>query len=90
MIEVAIEKNVGGIRGSISPAEAAPAVYALVGTDIFGASSAGQDGSFLIDGLPSGIYEIILMPDTDFPEVSLKGVQVQEGITEIGRIQIAS
>ena len=80
----------GAIWGRVVPAEASPAMYALVGSDIFGASYADDEGNFIIDGLPEGKYELIFMPEMTYEDKTLKNIDVTNGhTTHLGIVELS-
>ena len=69
----------GTISGTVSPANAMPSVYAIIGTDTFG-TLAGYGGKFMIRGLNNGTYKLFLQGQ-NFPDKTVDGISVTAGQT---------
>lgn len=90
VIRTIVEAESGAIKGSISPVESSPAIYALIGADTVGTAFADQaTGKFLIKGLNAGIYKVTFQPKAGFQNFSKEGVVVTTGnVTDVGTILI--
>jgi len=79
----------GGIRGLIDPLAALPAtIMAVMGTDTF-TTSANATGSFLIPGIPTGLYTVTIYPTAPYLNDTIQNVSVTSGtITELGTITL--
>jgi hypothetical protein len=87
VIRVITTATSGGISGTASPLVAQPAIYAIMGTDTFGTNASSVTGEFLIQGLASGSYKVILMPKSPFRDTTFSNIMVNVGgITSMGTI----
>src|SRR6185369_2567505 len=66
VIRVITSATSGAIKGSISPLDATPAVYAIIGADTLGTTYPDITGNFLISGLPQGTYAVSFNPKTGY------------------------
>jgi hypothetical protein len=68
----------GAIAGEIEPAEALPWVYAIAGEDTVAGTRASEEGEFLMIGIPSGTYQVSVVPaDEDlFNRTVISNVEV--------------
>jgi hypothetical protein len=73
------EALTGAISGNVSPAEAMPYIMALSGTDTLGAY-ASDNGSFRIDGVPAGTWNVKFEPKDPFADTTVTGINVENGI----------
>jgi hypothetical protein len=75
-----------GIKGTISPADAAAQVLVISGTDTL--KAAPQDGAFSFETKP-GTYKVIVEGAGDYKSVEKDGVTVEEGkVTDLGTITL--
>lgn len=82
------EATSGAIKGSVTPIEAAPAVYAIVGTDTVGTALTDSTGKFLLRGLPADTYLVTLVPATGFITKDKPNISVTVGnVTDLGLIE---
>lgn len=90
VIRTIVEAESGAIKGIVSPVDASPAVYAIVGTDTLGTAFADQTtGKFLIKGLTGGTYKITFAPKTGYLGAIKESVSVTKGsVTDLGTITI--
>ena len=83
------EATSGAIGGTVTPAEASPAIYAIVGTDTIGTAFADDAGKFLIRGLNAGTYFVSIVPKEGYTTVDKTDVEVTVGnVTDLGIIEI--
>lgn len=88
VIRVYSEAESGAITGHIMPLGAAFYAMATTPTDTVG-TPISADGSFLIGGLVSGMYDITLSAADGFLDVTIPGVSVTNGsVTDVGVIII--
>jgi hypothetical protein len=76
VIRSIVEAQSGAIKGSVTPALAAPAVYAISGTDTVSTAYADATGTFLLRGVKPGTYQVVIQPKEGYqvhttPEVSV-------------------
>src|SRR6478609_291988 len=90
VIRTIVEAQTGAIKGVVTPIEASPAVYAIIGTDIVGTAFADQTtGGFVIKGLNEGSYKVMFEPKTGYKRDSTENVAVTKGtVTDLGTITI--
>jgi len=69
----------GAISGNVSPAEALPYIMAISATDTLG-TYAADNGSFRIDGVPAGTWNVKFDPKDPFMETTVDGVNVENGM----------
>jgi hypothetical protein len=84
------EATTGAIKGTVTPAESKPVVYAIAGIDTVGTTFADTTtGVFLIKGLEAGTYTVSLSPITGFTTVNKTEVSVSVGsVTNLGTVEI--
>lgn len=68
----------GAIKGVVSPAIALPYVFTVAGSDTIG-TIAGDDGHFLLRGVPAGSYTVTFQPKSGYVEKSVSNVNVALG-----------
>jgi hypothetical protein len=89
VIRTITEAQDGAIKGTVTPKESTPAVYAIMNLDTLGTTFADSDGHFLIRGLPSGSYLVSIDPATGFQPAIKQNVTVTLGsVTDIGMVEI--
>lgn len=89
VIRTITEAQDGAIKGEIEPADATPAVYAVVANDTVATSFADTTGHFLIRGLPAGTYNVLFAPASGYQPTQRTGVSVQIGqVTDLGVVTI--
>jgi len=79
VIRSVVEAQSGAIRGSVAPASATPAVYAIAGTDTVSTTYADATGSFLLRGVRPGTYKVVIQPGDTYAEKTLENVNVTLG-----------
>jgi hypothetical protein len=79
VIRSVAEAQSGAVRGSVSPAEAAPAVFAIAGTDTVSTAYTDATGTFLLRGVRPGTYKIVFQPKEGYQENTVSGVGVTLG-----------
>ncbi len=85
VIRVITEATSGSITGTIDPAEATPAVYAISGSDTVATTFADTFGYFLLRGVPAGTYTVTFEPGTGFTPMQRESVVVTVGLsTDLG------
>jgi len=83
------EATTGAIRGSITPLESNPGIYALNGTDTVATTFPDQDGKFLIRALPAATYHIKFAPKTGYLAKEIVDVDVTTGtVKDLGVVTI--
>lgn len=89
VIRTIVEAQSGAVNGTVTPVEASPAVYAVVGTDTVGTSFAdATTGKFVVKGLQPGTYSIRFAPSSNYAEKTIDGVVVLLGqSTDLGEIE---
>jgi hypothetical protein len=68
----------GAISGNVSPAEALPYIMAVSATDTLG-TYAGENGSFRINGVPAGTWDVTFNPKDPFADTTINDVSVVNG-----------
>jgi hypothetical protein len=82
------EATNGAIKGSVTPLDATPAVYAISGMDTVGTAFADDAGMFLLRGIPAGAYTVSLVPGGTYEPVLKNDVVVSVGnVTDLGVIE---
>lgn len=91
VIRTIVEAESGAIKGIVSPIEASPAIYAIIGTDTLGTAFAdATTGKFVIKGLMNGTYKVTFEPKTGYQPTANQNVVVTKGIvTDLGTTTIA-
>ncbi|HYE54140.1 MAG TPA: carboxypeptidase regulatory-like domain-containing protein [Chitinophagaceae bacterium] len=78
--------EVGGIKGSVTPVDAAGSVWAVAPGDT--AKGNFQNGSFQINVAKAGQYRLLIQPNPPYKSVE-KEVTVSEGqVADVGEIQL--
>lgn len=81
----------GAIKGTVLPLEAAPAVFAIVGTDTVATAYTDEAGKFILRSLPAGSYTVSFDPKEGFVPQQKDAVSVTLGtVTDLGRVTIAN
>jgi len=90
VIRVVTEATSGAIKGTVSPVEATPAIYAIMASgDTATTAYTNQDGTFLLRGLDPGTYTVRFSPASGYSATDRAGVAVTLGqVTDIGAISI--
>jgi hypothetical protein len=77
----------GSISGSVSPAAALPATAMACSPGDTLATVTDSSGNFLIRGVPSGSWTVIVIPSTPYIADTLQNVSVVTGlVTDVGQI----
>lgn len=86
----AIETSTSGaIKGIVTPLEAAPAVFAIVGTDTVATAYTDDAGKFMLRSLPAGSYTVSFDPKTGYIPQQKENVSVTLGnVTDLGSVTI--
>lgn len=83
------EATSGAIKGTITPVEAMPAVFAIAGTDTVATAYTDEMGKFILRGVPSGSYTVSFNPKEGFEPQQSENVTVTVGsVTDLGTITI--
>jgi hypothetical protein len=69
----------GAISGNVSPAEALPYIMAVSATDTIG-TYAGDNGSFRINAVPAGTWNVMFNPKAPFADTTVNDISVVNGI----------
>jgi len=90
VIRVVSEATSGAIKGTVSPVESTPAVYAIVASgDTAATAYANTSGAFLLRGLEAGTYTIRFSPKAGYSIAERTGVAVTTGqVTDVGVVTI--
>jgi hypothetical protein len=81
----------GAIKGTVLPLEAAPAVFAIVGTDTVATAYTDEAGKFILRSLPAGSYTVSFDPKDGFVPQQKDAVSVTLGnVTDLGTVTIAN
>jgi hypothetical protein len=74
----------GAIEGDIIPAEAQPWIYAIAGQDTLSGTKANESGDFRLIGLPSGTYQVSIMPNSSaYDHEVISNVEVENNSTTV-------
>lgn len=85
VIRTILSAQNGAIRGEITPSQMTSTVYAISGTDTV--STYANEGVFLLKGLASGKYKVIIQSGDSYQEKTVENVSVQIGkVTQLGAI----
>lgn len=88
VIRTIAEAQDGAIKGSVDPLTT-PAIYAISGLDTLGTTFADANGNFLIRGLASGTYDVVLVPNSNYMTATKDDVSVSLGqVTDVGTVLI--
>ncbi|MFM7195431.1 MAG: DUF4382 domain-containing protein [Bacteroidota bacterium] len=89
VIRAISEATTGAIKGSVTPLESNPAIYALNGTDTVASTFPDVDGKFLIRALPAATYHVKFAPKTGYLPKEIIDVDVTTGtIKDLGAVTI--
>lgn len=90
VIRVLEEATSGAINGTVSPLEAAPAVFAIQGVDtVATAYTDTLTGKFMLRALPAGSYTVSFDPKEGFVPQQKESVSVTLGnVTNLGAITV--
>ncbi len=74
----------------MDPAEAAPNVYAIMDDDTAATTQADEEGSFLLQGLEDGQYDVSIEPTIEqYADTTINDVMVEEDEqTNLGTITL--
>jgi hypothetical protein len=79
----------GSIKGTVTPVESAPAVFAIAGTDTVATAYTDAAGKFILRGVPAGTYKVSFDPKEGFSKVTKENVNVTVGsVTDLGTVTI--
>ncbi len=80
LIRTTMEAAGGSIKGVVMPDSIQTSVYAVQGPDTVAGTYAGNNGGYLIKGLPAGSYDLHYNPsDTTYMDSVRTGIQVMTG-----------
>jgi hypothetical protein len=89
VIRTVVEAQSGAITGAVIPAEALPAVFAIVEDDTVATGYADESGHFLLRGVPAGTYTVSFDPKDGFNAVNKENVAVTIGsVTDVGTVDL--
>jgi hypothetical protein len=89
VIRVVTPPASGSITGTISPAGAEAAVFAILGNDSCSAFSSIVTGHFLVQGLVAGSYKVVVVPMSPFSISTFSGIMVNAGsVTDMSTITV--
>lgn len=79
----------GSINGFIAPANTYVMVTAVSSNNVSFTTIANPDGYFLLSGIPTGTYTVILNPDAPLNSITITDVKVSIGVaTQLGPIRL--
>jgi len=86
----ALEKATSGsIKGIVTPLAAAPAVFAISGTDTVATAYTDDAGRFMLRSIPAGSYTVSFNPKTGYLPQQKESVSVTLGnVTDLGTVTI--
>jgi hypothetical protein len=89
VIRAISEATSGAIEGTVSPALAAPAIYAITGSDTVATAYSDLLGNFLLRGVPAGTYTVSFDPKEGYTPLVKETVIVTIGnVTNLGTVVI--
>jgi len=90
VIRVITEATSGAIKGTVTPVEATPAIYAIMASgDTATTAYANEQGAFLLRGLEPGTYTVRFSPVTGYSITDRAGIVVSTGqVTDVGSVSI--
>jgi hypothetical protein len=89
VIRTITEATSGAIKGTVSPVESLPAVFAIVGSDTLGTTYADDAGNYFLKGLPAGSYKVSFDAKEGYTDFSQEGVSVSVGsVTDMGNVSL--
>lgn len=81
----------GSIKGTVTPLDAAPAVFAIAGTDTVATAYTDEAGKFILRSIPPGTYTVAFDPKDGFLSQQKNDVSVTLGnVTDLGTVTIAN
>lgn len=91
VIRSVAEARSGAIRGTVSPAAAAPAVFAIAGTDTVSTAYTDAAGNFLLRGVTLGTYRVVIQPKEGYQENTVENVGVTVGnVTTLATVTLSA
>lgn len=79
----------GSIKGTVTPVESSPAVFAIVGTDTVATAYTDEAGKFMLNSIPAGTYTVSFDPKEGFKPSKKESVGVTLGnVTDLGAVTI--
>jgi hypothetical protein len=89
VIRAISEATSGAIEGTVSPALAAPAIYAIAGNDTVATAYSDLLGNFMLRGVPAGTYKVSFDPKGEYTPVVRETVIVTIGnVTNLSTVVI--
>jgi hypothetical protein len=83
------EATSGAIKGVVSPAESAPAIFAIVAEDTVSTTYADSTGKFLLRGVPEGTYTVSFDAKEGYSDFQQSNVNVSIGsVTDMGVVTL--
>lgn len=88
VIRTYTEATSGAIKGMVTPVEAEPYVFIVIGSDTLG-SIADSTGFFMLSGVPAGSYNVKFEPKDPYTDKTIENVGVEVGvITDLETVTI--
>ena len=79
----------GAIRGTVTPLDAAPAVFAINGADTVATAYTDDAGKFILRSIPAGTYTVSFDPKAGYVPIKKENVSVTLGnVVDLGIITI--
>jgi hypothetical protein len=89
VIRVLNEATSGSIKGSITPPEASPAVFAILNADTVATAYTDETGAFLLRGIPGGSYTVSFDPKEGYEPLEKTNIAVTVAtITDLGWVEM--
>ena len=86
---VQVIATTGAIKGVVSPADSASALYAIAGADTVASTTSGAGGAFTLALLPPGTYAVGIDAPASLRDTTLTGVSVTVGqTTDVGTVTL--
>jgi hypothetical protein len=88
VIRAIAEATTGSVKGTVSPANSKPFIYALIGSDTAASTISDINGNFVIVGLSAGSYTLFFNPLSPFATQTLSTNVVLGQTTNVGTVTI--
>jgi hypothetical protein len=89
VIRANVAPTTGGIKGNIAPFSSQFAVLAIANADTSATFSSTLNGGFEVQGLASGTYEIVIIPQYPYRVAVYNGIIVNAGqVTDMGAVSV--
>ncbi|TAF64195.1 MAG: DUF4382 domain-containing protein [Cytophagales bacterium] len=90
VIRTIVKAETGGIKGTVSPLQADPVVYAISSAQDSVSAYPNKEGKFLVQGLKAGTYKVVLVPKEGYQTKTLNNITVNIGSsTDLGTVTIS-